>query len=96
MEDDGEYKHKVDSIAHSDNIIKHRAVWDTKVWVEVGEHIIKSGFTKEEEAKEACCNVDSRAEHQWCLYNGLDLGGVFKFIVYGVNCRVIKFFTLTY
>ena len=64
MEDDGEHKHEVDSIAHSDSIIEQRAIWDTKVGVKVGEHIIKNGFTEEEETKEACSYVDSRAKHQ--------------------------------
>lgn len=62
MEDDGENKHEVDGIAQSDSIIEKRAVWDTKVGVKVGKHIIKNGFTEGEETKEASSHVDSRAE----------------------------------
>ena len=52
----------MDGIAHADNITKKRAVWDAKVSIEVGKDIVKGGLTKEEEAKEACGNVDNRAK----------------------------------
>lgn len=47
----------MENIAHSDNIIEKRTVWDAKIGVEVGEHIVEGGFTKEEVAKEARCYV---------------------------------------
>ena len=62
MEDNREHQHEVDGIAHSDDITKKRAVWDAKVCIEIGKDIVKGGVAKEEEAKEACGNVDSRAK----------------------------------
>ena len=50
------------SIANSNNIVQKRAIWDAKIGVEVGEHIIKGRITKEEVRGEACSYVDSRAE----------------------------------
>lgn len=90
MEDNREDQHEVEGIAHSDNITKQRAVWDTKVSVEIGKHIMKDGIAKEEETKEACGNIDGRAKKHRCSYNGLYLRRVLKFIVYGMYCITIK------
>lgn len=58
MEDHGEHKHEVHSVANSDSIIKDRAVWDIEIGVKIGKHIIKCGFTEQEKTKEACGYVD--------------------------------------
>jgi len=52
----------VKDIADSNNIVQYRAIWDTKIGIKVGEHIIEGRITEEEVGKEACSYVDSRAE----------------------------------
>lgn len=57
-----EYKHDMQRVAHSDSIIEYRTIWNTNIRIKICQHVIKGGFSKEKEGKEACSNVDSRAE----------------------------------
>jgi len=52
-------EHDVDHIAHSHYIVEHRAKWNAKIGVKIGEHISQGSLTKEEICEEACCNVNT-------------------------------------
>lgn len=58
----GKYKHDMQRVAHSDSIIEYRTIWNINIRIKICQHVIKGGFSKEKEGKEACSNVDSRAE----------------------------------
>lgn len=51
MEDYREDEHEVDGIAHSDDIVEKRAVWDAEIGIKVGEDVVKGGFAEKEEAE---------------------------------------------
>jgi hypothetical protein len=53
MEHDGEGKHEVGHVAHSDGVIEDRVVEDAEVRDEIGEDVVELVIAEEEETEEA-------------------------------------------
>lgn len=58
VEYDREDEHEMERVADTNTIIQLGTPRDAQISVEVGQHIIKSGITKQEEPKEACHDVN--------------------------------------
>lgn len=83
-----EDKHQVDAIAHSNHIIKQWTIWNSKITIKIGKHIVQCLVTKKKNSKQAGSDIDRRAQCKRCSHYWLHLGGINQFILYRVNCKM--------
>lgn len=80
-------------ITNTDSIIELGAERDAKIRVKVGEHVVKGGVAKQEEAEEAGHDVNDWAEQQGCSNHRLYQRRIFQLILNTVHYTTPQYLT---